>query len=1056
MKNKLFVLPVLLISGIALMSLLFFAGAPGSGDSALYVNLRDYPTYIKAGFDPADIRQIPEPGGWFAPPKTQTAISIRESLKFAPELSLSDIAEQPRRFLSPFSEPAVEFTLLIPFEMKDDVVQWLREDVSVTPGIFLAGIGDNWEIYLNGSLIRSEMYLDENGNILSHRSLRYVRFSVNPILFQPGTNLLAFRILGPPSSHDTGLFYTSPYYIDHYTSIENRHASHITMVFLSVYVFVGLYHLLLYSMRRDEIYNLYYSLFSIFVGVYCVVRDPIVYRIIFDSGIAQRIEFGVLYLLTFFMAAFIERLNAPKLRLPTKIYGLICLILVPLQSFLSVQFASDALRVWQVFGILFMLYMLLYDVLFMFFSNAYRQEQKQPDGAVRLLDAVKENLVSTPLGNILITMLILGGTAIFDLVDSITTHTGMGLTRYSFFIFTTVAAFILAKHFASSFNEVNRLNETLEATVLERTKELAEQVVIAESASQAKSAFMATMSHEIRTPLNAIIGLSNIELQKELPDPTYANIEKIRGSGATLLGIINDILDISKIESGSFETVPVEYDTQNLIGDTVQLNMVRVGDKPITFELSADESLPSRLYGDELRIKQILNNVLSNAIKYTKQGKVSLSVTSEKSEENTVLIMAVSDTGIGIRREDIDRLFSEYVQLDAKANRKIEGTGLGLSITKRLLDLMNGTISVESEYGTGSTFTVRIPQTVTDASPIGAAAAEELNGLRFITEHRDPAANLTRTRMPYARVLAVDDVPVNLEVAKGLLEPYGLTVDCVSGGREAIERVQTADPRYDLILMDHMMPEMDGIETTQIIRNGIGTEYARTVPVIALTANALAGNDEMFIAHGFNDYISKPIDVARLDSVLNRWIQKTQAEETPAPETAAVAEAEAAEAAGADAAGADAAGANTAAVPPPETRTAASGAGEAAPPPEAAVPGLDIAGGIQRYHSERIYLRILQSYLKGAPELLDKLRSPAEENLKDYLIAVHGLKGSSYGIHAAEVGKRAESLESAAKAGDLKTVLEHNGALIASAEQLLKDLSDYLNGPQHSQKELPS
>ncbi|MDR1159480.1 MAG: response regulator, partial [Syntrophomonadaceae bacterium] len=499
------------------------------------------------------------------------------------------------------------------------------------------------------------------------------------------------------------------------------------------------------------------------------------------------------------------------------------------------------------------------------------------------------------------------------------------------------------------------------------------------------------------------------------PEQTYANIDKIRGSGVTLLSIINDILDISKIESGSFETVLTEYHTQSLISDTVQLNMVRIGGKPITFELSADEALPSKLYGDELRIKQILNNVLSNAIKYTKQGQVRLRISSEKSEENFILIMAVSDTGIGIRKEDIGRLFSEYIQLDAKANRKIEGTGLGLSITKRLLDLMDGTIAVESEYGAGSTFTVRIPQTVADPSPIGAAAAEKLNSLRFMTERRDTAEEPLRTYMPmpYGKVLVVDDVAINLEVAKGLLEPYGLTVDCVSSGKEALERLRKETVHYDLILMDHMMPEMDGIETTKRIRNSIGSEYALTVPIVALTANALAGNDEMFMASGFNDYISKPIDITRMDAVLTRWIKSGRNEsETPA----------------------------TVEVPGPEKTENLE-----KPAAVKSVPGLDMPGGIQRYRSEKTYWRILQSYLKSIPDILEKLRSPSEENLPDYIISVHGLKGSSYGIHAAEIGKLAEALELAAKEGDLKTVLEQNDALIAATEQLLKDLSDYLN-----------
>jgi signal transduction histidine kinase len=280
-------------------------------------------------------------------------------------------------------------------------------------------------------------------------------------------------------------------------------------------------------------------------------------------------------------------------------------------------------------------------------------------------------MLNTPLGNILVAMLFLGATSIFDALDSLLLHSGVMLTRYSFFIFTIGAAFILARHFGNKYEQVNRTNIELEATVRERTRELAKQVEIAESASRAKSEFMATMSHEIRTPLNAIIGLSDIELRRSLPSSVNESFRKIRSSGAVLLGIINDILDISKIEAGSLEILPVVYETADIISASVQLNMVRIGEKPIEFRLYLDEALPASLCGDELRIKQILNNILSNAIKYTNEGTVSLRVGCEPAEAGIILIFAVSDTGIGIRPEDLNRLFLEYSQLDSKANRKI-------------------------------------------------------------------------------------------------------------------------------------------------------------------------------------------------------------------------------------------------------------------------------------------------------------------------------------------------------------------------------------------------
>jgi CheY-like chemotaxis protein len=382
---------------------------------------------------------------------------------------------------------------------------------------------------------------------------------------------------------------------------------------------------------------------------------------------------------------------------------------------------------------------------------------------------------------------------------------------------------------------------------------------------------MATMSHEIRTPLNAIIGLSDIELRKSLDRDTMDAVRKIRGSGATLLGIINDILDISKIEAGSFEIIPVEYDTAELLSEAARLNMVRIGDKPIVFEFVPDEKLPTKFLGDELRIKQILNNLLSNAIKYTKAGKVRFEAATDGAN---ALVCRVSDTGIGIKKEDMGRLFAEYSQLDTKANRKIEGTGLGLAITRMLLDLMGGNVAVESEYGRGSTFTVSIPQEIVDPAPIGAERAGKMARLDFSGEERPAEAPIPAALGKDIRVLVVDDVDINLEVARGLMEPYGFTVDCVLSGKEAVENIRAGEPRYDMVLMDHMMPEMDGLEAARIIRSLDG-DYARQVPIVALTANALAGNEEMFLSRGFNGFISKPIDIARLDEMLKKLIRGT-------------------------------------------------------------------------------------------------------------------------------------------------------------------------------------
>jgi CheY-like chemotaxis protein/anti-sigma regulatory factor (Ser/Thr protein kinase) len=289
--------------------------------------------------------------------------------------------------------------------------------------------------------------------------------------------------------------------------------------------------------------------------------------------------------------------------------------------------------------------------------------------------------------------------------------------------------------------------------------------------------------------------------------------------------------------------------------------------------------------GDELRVKQILNNLLSNAVKYTHKGTVTLNVTWEKithSPPPSVLLrFVIRDTGIGIRNEDMEKLFSSYVQVDARANRAIEGTGLGLEITKNLVEMMGGSISAESEYGKGSAFTVTLVQGLADPGGIGETIAEDLRNFRYVGSRKQ--ADIVPTLMPYGKVLIVDDVPVNIMVVEGLLEPYGLQVESATSGLKAIEKVCSWASQYDLIFMDHLMPEMDGIEATKLIRaweneqqemanNGEAAKQTK-IPIIALTANALAGNMEMFLSAGFDGFISKPIDIAEVDAALNKWIR---------------------------------------------------------------------------------------------------------------------------------------------------------------------------------------
>jgi signal transduction histidine kinase/CheY-like chemotaxis protein/PAS domain-containing protein len=393
----------------------------------------------------------------------------------------------------------------------------------------------------------------------------------------------------------------------------------------------------------------------------------------------------------------------------------------------------------------------------------------------------------------------------------------------------------------------------------------------AEQSNRFKSQFLSHMSHEIRTPMNAILGITEIQLQNEnlMPDMQEA-LSRIYNSGYLLLGIINDILDLSKIEAGKLELAPVNYDVPSLINDVVHLNIIRFDNKPIVFDLQLDEKIPMTLSGDELRIKQILNNLLSNAFKYTETGKVSLSITVEYGDDPAwvTLVFRVSDTGQGMTREQLDKLFDEYTRFNQEANRTTEGAGLGMNITKRLVSLMNGEISVESELGKGSMFTVRLPQKIVDVGILGKEIVENLMQFRMgkMTQMKK-APQVVREYMPYGKVLIVDDVETNLYVANGLMSPYGLTIDTAGSGFETIEKIKKGET-YDIIFMDHFMPKMDGIETTKIIRN-----LGYTKPVVALTANALTGQTEVFLASGFDGFISKPIDLHQLNAVMNKFIR---------------------------------------------------------------------------------------------------------------------------------------------------------------------------------------
>jgi signal transduction histidine kinase/CheY-like chemotaxis protein len=372
----------------------------------------------------------------------------------------------------------------------------------------------------------------------------------------------------------------------------------------------------------------------------------------------------------------------------------------------------------------------------------------------------------------------------------------------------------------------------------------------AEFANKAKSDFLATVSHEIRTPMNAIIGIANILKSTHLNDSQMEYLRGIQNSSNTLLNLINDILDFSKIEAGKLELVPEYFSLPELLRHLKTMFELMFAQKSLYLSCIFDPELPRAVQGDEKRVGQILTNILNNAYKYTKKGGVIFRVRLD--EGSGEFVFDVEDTGIGIREDAIPRLFTAFEQLDLVRNKKVVGTGLGLAITKRLCEIMSGSISVRSEYGKGSVFTVRLPLKI--GSDADLPAEEGGDVIEFTTEN--------------ARVLLVDDIQINLEVAEFMLNCFGIEPDLASSGKQAVSLAR--EKQYDLILMDHMMPEMDGVEATHLIR-GLGGACA-ALPIVALTANAVSGAKEMFLANGFTDFMSKPMDNADLARGLQKWL----------------------------------------------------------------------------------------------------------------------------------------------------------------------------------------
>ena len=387
----------------------------------------------------------------------------------------------------------------------------------------------------------------------------------------------------------------------------------------------------------------------------------------------------------------------------------------------------------------------------------------------------------------------------------------------------------------------------------------------AEAANEAKSIFLANMSHEIRTPINAILGMNEMILRENRNEQIEEYAMNIDSAGSSLLYLVNDVLDISKIESGKLEIVENIYELSSFIHDCYNMVAEKAQKKGLELTVSCNPQLPSKLKGDESRLRQVVTNLLSNAAKYTEKGSISLSFDSSEQNRQMMLVITVKDTGIGISEENMKNLFTQFTRFDMEKNRNIEGTGLGLALAKRLIDLMQGTIEMQSTYGAGTTVTVTVPQQIVDSAPVGDFHRNYSSAADKGRQYQQ------RFEAPDAKILVVDDVKVNLKVIVGLLKSTKIKADTASSGRECLEMItQTA---YDLIFMDHMMPEMDGVETYAEMKK-LENSLNKDTPVIMLTANAITGIREQFLQAGFTDYLSKPVSGEKLENLILKYLPK--------------------------------------------------------------------------------------------------------------------------------------------------------------------------------------
>lgn len=542
-------------------------------------------------------------------------------------------------------------------------------------------------------------------------------------------------------------------------------------------------------------------------------------------------------------------------------------------------------------------------------------------------------------------------------------------------------------------------------------------------ANRVKSDFLANMSHEIRTPINAVLGFDEMILRESSEKDILSYAANIKTSGQNLLNLVNDILDLSKIEAGKMEIVNAEYDPVKGLSELIKMISPRAEEKGLSLTWDIDENIPRRLIGDDVRIIQVLTNLLTNAVKYTPKGEVSLSISVYKEDEEYVtLLYEVSDTGIGIRDEDKEKLFSEFSRIEGEATHKIEGTGLGLPITMKCLQLMDSTLKLESIYGEGSTFSFKLKQNVADKTPIGDfEKAREHAAVDVEVFHEDFTA-------PDASILVVDDVDLNLKVFKGLLKRSQMKITTAGSGMKAIELIR--NNRYDVIFMDHQMPEMDGIETLEKLLKDPDA-LIDDVPVIALTANAIAGAREMYLQKGFSDYLTKPVDGWALLGILHKWLPDEKIQEIS--------------------------GANDPAadhddddddifefLPVDADTDSGNNGNERLERLKALCLDTD-AALVYAGHSEDFYFELLDDFVKDCDKRSAELNGLFDaQNWGEYEVRVHALKSISKTIGASALSEEAKTLEYAAKDGDVFLLESEHPGLIKHYAALCSAISKAL------------